>query len=71
MSVKSLSFSKATYREVEDGFGVGLFHVLPVHWDVLYPAALGVQQVRPWLQGVDIRPRGGPDRRGHATVVNA
>lgn len=71
MSVKLPSFSATTYGEVEDGFGLGLFHVLPVHGDMLYPAALGEQQVRPRLQGVDVRPSGGPDRGGHATVVNA
>lgn len=71
MSEKLLSFSAATHGEVEDGLGVGLFHVLPVHGDVLYPAALGEQQVCPWLHRVDVWPRSGPDRRVHATVVNA
>lgn len=56
---------------MEDGLAVGLPHVVAVHWDVLDPAALGEQQVRPWLQRVDVGPRGGPDRKGHAAVVNA
>lgn len=56
---------------MEDSLGIVLFHVVAFQRDVVYPAALGKQQVCPWRQGVDIRSRGGSDRRWHTTVVNA
>lgn len=36
---------KQTYGEMEDSLGIVLFHDITFQRDVLYPAALGKQQV--------------------------
>lgn len=50
--------------------GIVLFHVIAFQWNVLYPAALGIQQVRSRGQGVDVGPRPGSDGRFPAVVVD-
>lgn len=61
---------KEPYGEMEDSLGIVLFHDITFQRDVLYPAALGKQQVCSLRQGVDIRSRGGSNRWWHTTVVN-
>lgn len=69
-SVNKTSLFKGTYREMEDSLGIILSHGVTFQRDVVYPAALGEQQVCSWRQGVDIRSRGGSNRLWHPTVVN-
>lgn len=52
-----LSFD--TYREMEDGLGIVLFHFRTFQRDVLYLAALSEQQVCSLRQRVDVRSSGG------------
>lgn len=56
---------------MEDSLGIVLFHIISFQRDVLYPAALGKQQVCSWRQGVDIGSRGGSNRWWHTAVVDA
>ena len=56
---------------MEESLASVLFHFITFQRDVLDPAALGIQQVCPWRQGVDIGSRGGSNSWGHTTVVDA
>lgn len=56
---------------MKDSLGVIFLHIITIHWDMLYPAALGVQQVCSWRQGEDTRSWGGSNRWGHTTIVYA
>lgn len=64
------SLLRETYREVEDSLGIVLLHIVTFQRDVLYPAALGVQQVCSWRQGVHVGSSGGSDRWWHAAMFN-
>lgn len=55
---------------MEESLGTVLLHIITFHRDMLYPAALGKQQVCSWRQGVDIGSRGGSNRWWHTTVVD-
>lgn len=63
--------SLETYGQMQDGLGIIFLHVVTFQRDMLDPATLGVQQVCPRRQGVDVRSRGGSDRCRRAAMVNA
>lgn len=55
---------------MEDSLGVVFFHSVTVQGHVLDPAALGIEQVRPRGQRVDVGSRRGSDGRRHSAVFN-
>lgn len=56
---------------MKDSLGIIFLHIITIQWNMLYPAALGIQQVCSWRQGEDIGSGGGSNRWWHTTIVNA
>lgn len=55
---------------MEDGLGIVLLHIVTLQWDVLYPAALGEQQVCPFGHRVHVRASGGSDGWRPTAMLN-